>query len=466
VLARRPLLRFTPQAFLVAGALVAALLAGVLLAESPVLGLGFLAAATFVPLAFLNPPLALAGWVTTAFLSGIPGTHGAGSNYALLIVLVAWIGALSGGRTGMRYLAHHHAGQLAAVFSFAAWAAVTLVWAPNPAFAGPDTAMLIVLGVVAFLMTATLVVRPEHARWLAAAFVAGTTLSIMAGVVGGGLSSGGAADSAVSDGGRLQGATNDPNYLAAAIVPAIMLAAGLAARRGRPVVRLGLAAVIAVLALGLAATESRGGFLAAIVVLVGALVVWRGRRLAIAALAVLLVATAGAWFSMSPGSWQRITDMADGGSGRSDIWQVASRVVEAHPIAGVGLGQFPVVSPDYVNRPGAIDRVDLLIDKHILVHNAYLQLWAETGIIGLALFLAVAWASLAAAWRAARWFEEAGDEDMTALARAVFLAILGSLTASIFLSNVDDRRLWVLLALGPALLGIARRVKPQGGPTA
>jgi O-antigen ligase len=466
MVANRPLLRFTPQAFVVAGGLAAAMLAGVLLAQSPVLGLGFLAAVTFVPLAFINPPLALAGWLGTAFLSGIPGTHGAGSNYALLIVALAWFGALAGGRTGLRALARDQVWALTAVIGFAAWVAITLAWAPNAAFAGNETVFKLVISVVGFLMVATLVTRPEHARWIAGAFVAGTALSILAGVAGGGLDSGAAADSAVSDAGRLQGASQDPNYLAAAIVPAIMLAAGLAAQRGRPLLRLGLGVVVAVLAVGLAATESRGGFLAAIVVLVGALIVWRGQRRTIAALTVVLVSVVALWFAASPGSWERVTNVADGGSGRSDIWQVAWRVAEANPIAGVGVGQFPVVSPDYLRRPGAISRVDLLINKRIVVHNTYLQLWAETGMIGLVLFLSVAWAALAASWRAARRFEEAGDQDMTAFSRAVLLATLGALTASIFLSNVDDRRLWVLLALGPALLGIARRVKPQGGPTA
>jgi O-antigen ligase len=322
-----------------------------------------------------------------------------------------------------------------------------------------------VLALAAFLMVATLVTRPEHARWIVIAFVAGTALSILAGVAGGGLGSGAAADSAVSDAGRLQGASQDPNFLAAAIVPAIILAAGLAARRGRPLVRLGLGAVTALLAVGLAATESRGGFLAAIVVLLGALLIWRGQRRTIAAFLVVLVAAAGLWFAASPGSWTRVSTVSDGGSGRADIWTVAWRVVEAHPITGVGLGQFPVVSPDYLRQPGAIDRVDLLINKRIVVHNAYLQLWAETGIIGLALFLSLAWASLASAWRAARRFEAEGNEEMTALSRAVLLAIVGALCASIFLSNIDDRRLWVLLALGPAMLGIARRI-PRGGHAA
>lgn len=448
-------LALTPHALVVAATLLAAVPAGALIAARPTLGVGLLAAAIFVPLAIINPQLALAGWITTLFISGIPGTRGAGSNYALLVVFVVWIGALAGGNTAARELLHRHARLVAAVLGFLAWAAVTLLWAPEMTPAVSSVLLRMAIAAVAFLMVATLVRRPEHVRYVAAAFVAGTALSILAGIAGGGLGSG--ADSAVTDAGRLQGGTHDPNYLAAAIVPAMMMAAGLAARPGRPLLRLGLGAVMALLALGLAATESRGGLLAAAVVLVGAFALWRGRRTVIALFTVVLVVVAGLWFSASPAAWERITNVGDGGSGRSDTWQVAWRVVEAHPVAGAGLAQFPAVSPDFVDRPGALPSIDLLIRERIVVHNVYLQLWAETGIVGLLLFLAVVWGALAACWRAARRFDAAGDASMTALSWATLLATLGALTASVFLSNVDDRRLWVLLGLGPALLLIARR---------
>lgn len=455
---RSSVLRPTPQALLVAAALAAALLVGVLTAERPMLGVGVLAALTLVPLAFVNAPLALSAWVVTALLSGIPGTRGAGSNYVLLIVFVAWLGALAAGHSGVREFAQRQPRLLGAVGAFVAWVAVTLMWAPQPEAGGTETILQLGISVVVFLMVVTLVVRPRHARWLAGAFVAGTALSVMAGAVAGGLDP----TAASGDAGRLEGAVRDPNYLAAAIVPAIMLAAGLAARRDHLMARLGLSAVIALLAVGLAATESRGGFVAAAVVLVGAFVVWRQQRWVIAGVTVLAVTAAAMWFAASPASWQRITDVADGGTGRTDVWQVAWQVVQANPLVGTGVAQFPVVSPEFARTSGAIARLDLLVDERIVVHNAYLELWAETGIVGLALFLSIAGASLSAAWHAARRFERAGDHDMTALARAVLLATAGALTASFFLSNADDRRLWVLLACGPALLAIARRFPDEG----
>jgi O-antigen ligase len=433
-----------------AGALAAATAAGALLAHSPILGVGLLAALTFIPLAFANPALALAGWVVLAFLNGIPGTHGAGSNYALLIVFVAWSGALIAGRADLRTYLRAQPLQAAAVAGMALWPAVTILWATHAGTASPRILQL-VLCVVVFAMTVSLVRRPDHVRWVMLAFVAGTVLSVLIGAATGGLRP----TDALDGGARLTGSGADANYLAAAIVPAIVMAAGLAARRGQPLTRLALVVCVAVLGLGLAATESRGGFLAAGVTCLGALIVFRGRRAQLLGFVLVLCAAAAVWFSVSPGSWERVTSVSDGGSGRTDIWTVATRMAEDHPVVGVGLAQFPVVSPQYLTRPGTLSRGDLLIGQRIVVHNLYLQLWAETGGIGVLLFATVAGGSLLAGRRAARRFEAGGATDLAALANAAMLATAGALTASIFLSNVDDRRTWVLFALGPALLAIS-----------
>lgn len=447
-----------------AAALFAAALCGTLLVRDARLGVAFVGALVYVPVAFLNPPLALSAWATSSFLTALPGM-GAVSNRAFYLLIVVWIGALFARDPAMRARARRRIPMFGGVFAFFAWVLMSMLWAPEFNGDTREFAIGYVLSAAVFLLITTFVLEPRHARWLAAAFIAGTSLSVLAGAVSGGLSTTSAPlDTATSVQGRLQGGVSDPNYLAAACVPAIMLAGGLAARRGQPLIRLVLGVAVAILAVGLAATESRGGLLAAGVVALGALIFWRGRRLIVAVLIVIVGLAGAAWFAASPSSWQRVTASQDGGSGRTEIWDVAWRVVEAQPIAGVGLAQFPVVSPDYIREPGALSRADLFVDKQIVVHNVYLQLWAETGIIGLLLFLSVAVRSLLAGRRAADRFERAGDVDMAMLSRAGMLALVGALTAAFFLSNLDDRRLWLLIAFGPTLLAIARQGERTSAP--
>lgn len=77
--------------------------------------------------------------------------------------------------------------------------------------------------------------------------------------------------------------------------------------------------------------------------------------------------------------------------------------------------------------------------------------------MGFALYLSVVMIMLRCAWRAAGRFERLGDTAMASLSRAVIVGVLAMLTAALFISSQTDRRIWVLLAMGPALLAASRR---------
>jgi O-antigen ligase len=271
--------------------------------------------------------------------------------------------------------------------------------------------------------------------------------------------------SAATDAARLSGGAGNPNILAAGLVAATVLAAGLAAASHSAVVRVAAVAAVAVLTAGLVASQSRGGIVAALVTVVAALVFFRRRRAYVAAVALVALGVALAWFTASPSAWDRVTSFDNGGSGRSDIWTVAWRVFEDHEVVGAGLNNFAVVAGDYLRRPGTLQRGDLIVDKPHVVHNTYLQLLAENGVVGCALFLVIAIGSLRAAWTAGMRFEARGQTGGEVLARAVLVAGIAMLAAGFFASSGVDRRLWILFALGPALLHIASRNPPApAGP--
>jgi O-antigen ligase len=156
-----------------------------------------------------------------------------------------------------------------------------------------------------------------------------------------------------------------------------------------------------------------------------------------------------------------VTDTADQGNGRGSLWKVAGRIFSDHPVAGVGLNNYRTFAPRYVDGPGQLTFVNFIAERPHVVHNVYLQMLVEVGIIGTALFLLLAASSLAAALRSSRQYERKGDPDSAALSRGIFVAILAGMAASFFISNGDGFMIWVLLALGTVLIRDAER--PQEG---
>jgi O-antigen ligase len=130
------------------------------------------------------------------------------------------------------------------------------------------------------------------------------------------------------------------------------------------------------------------------------------------------------------------------------------------PIAGVGLDNFSLRSLEYTREPGGLD--DLIpIEEGQPVHNGYLSYLAETGIIGLTLYLALAVAVLRAGARAASYFEIAEDHAAATMTRATIVALFGILSAVFFLPNAGDKRIFALMALALASFAVAKRAHRQ-----
>ena len=168
----------------------------------------------------------------------------------------------------------------------------------------------------------------------------------------------------------------------------------------------------------------------------------------------------------TPGALERVTTLDNGGNGRTELWTIAWKMSGDNPVVGVGLNQFREQSMDYVREPGNLEFVELIVESPHIVHNAYLQMLAETGVVGLVLFLTVLALCLGASIRALRLAREADRRDLTALAQGVVVAQAGFLAAMFFLSIGNDFRLWLLLGLGPALLAAVQTSTRPAGPVA
>lgn len=439
-----------------------AALAGLALALSPPLGLAVTAALVYLTIALYSLELAIVLWLPLAFLDGLAVFNLAVKAGGLLLVAL-WMVDAGGYRERIAATFARHPVLWASLAGLLLWHSLSLVWASDRGEVLADLwhwyadALLL-------LVVATTFASVRGIRLIVVAFVVGAVVSVVQGIAAGDLS--GSAAVVAETGGRLGGGLGDPNFLAAAIVPAMVLALALVPGARSLLGRWALLGALPLLAIGLAASESRGGLLAAVAAMLAAIFVFKRQRARVVGFAAVAVVVVGTWFVISPTAWERVTETESGGSGRSEIWKVALRVVEDEPVLGVGLHNFSVVSDDYVREPGSLERVDLILDRGEVVHNAYLQLLAETGVIGLALFLAVVLGCLRAAWRSIRLFEVRGESSLATLAQGYVVASAGMLAAAFFISSGVDKRLWALLALGPVLAAVAQRPRGDAGPRA
>jgi len=161
-----------------------------------------------------------------------------------------------------------------------------------------------------------------------------------------------------------------------------------------------------------------------------------------------------------PQALARITEFrANQGSGRVDLWHVGLQVFRSHPIIGVGAGNFQVVEPAYSITDINLTRPDLVVDLTKVVHNTYLQVLAEVGLIGFALFASIIVSAFALGMRAIRTFSKLHDLEMEILARGLVIGTIGMLAAFFFISAQHAKQIPLLLGALAALFAISRRAK-------
>ena len=454
----------TPGASWIAfGAVVLACAVGFVLADRPLVGVGMLVALVYVPLAVVRLPLAIALWSPLVFLEGVPALNSA-SKVAGLLLTAAWLASLfAGSRADAVAVLRRNRALLWTLGALLTWLTLSVLWADSPGDVLSDAWHWWAVALL-FLIVSSSLPTVRSVQWVMIGMLAGALASVLIGLASGELTRAVVA----TDVDRLNSGAGDPNVLAAGLVAATILAFSLMVPLRKPMWRWALLVSVIVLLFGLVATQSRGGSLAAVVAALATIVVYRRQRVAVGG--ALLVATGAliVLFAMFPATWHRVTSYSDEGNGRTELWTLAWRMTEAHPALGIGLNNFSVDAPRYVVDPGELKYVQIVIAILPVVHNIYLQLLAENGVIGLLLFLAIAGRCMYAAWSAGRRFDAHGDPIGTALSRAVLVGGISVLAAGFFLSAAVDLRLWLFFALGIAVSELstapARRRRQDGAP--
>jgi len=215
-------------------------------------------------------------------------------------------------------------------------------------------------------------------------------------------------------------------------------------------------------------TYSRGGFLALIVV--AGLMLWHRRTkpvyiLAIAVTALVVYQFVPAQYKARLSTLTELVGLVSGNQtavsdtsirGRQSEVTAAWEMFADHPIVGVGLANFNNNYLDYAKHLGLDTR-----GEERSAHSLYLEIAAETGIIGILAFSLILGVAFQHLFLAYRTFLENGQRDYAYLTWALTVGLVGYLTGSLFLHLGYPRYFWLLIGLVIATRYVADHEKAR-----
>jgi putative inorganic carbon (hco3(-)) transporter len=245
------------------------------------------------------------------------------------------------------------------------------------------------------------------------------------------------------------GLFENPNNLGAFFAIAFPLTAVLALE-SRGLARAGFAGLAVAILGGEVATATRGGFLG---ILAAALVLaWRLGRRRPAAVAGLLALSLALFLAASPPEYvERLgtilapeRDALGSAQERLVLLAHAVDVVAHHPVVGVGMGNYPLYSIDWVDA-----------------HNSPLQIAAELGLAGLVAYLTVIGATYTLLVRASRDVPAPGAGRLGAGLQAALAAYFVS---GLFGSYQYSWVLHYLVGLSVGTAALTCEMRERAGP--
>lgn len=229
-------------------------------------------------------------------------------------------------------------------------------------------------------------------------------------------------------------------------------AAGHGSRTRRLLHVIGLLLLTAALALSL----TRGVWVAyAGVLLLAGLFGGRRGRLGTA----VGVGVCGLLFVTAVGGFQeRVRTFFDleafGNIGRQQIWRANWDMVQERPLTGWGYGNYKQFREPFYERYPQYPQAD----RYSHAHNNFLQVWVDTGLLGLAAFGWLVWTILWRGWRAV-----AGQrtEPLRSLSWGVWLGLVGFLLGGLTQYNLGDAEVAMVWW---ASIGLLLRIETFAAP--
>lgn len=138
---------------------------------------------------------------------------------------------------------------------------------------------------------------------------------------------------------------------------------------------------------------------------------------------------------------------------RYHLWQAGWRMWLDNPLQGVGIGMYPEQLINY-----ARDTVPIIyLIPGLVTHNMYIQVLAETGIVGFSLFALMLMISLRSLWNTGK----VGNDNMLFLRNAWFIVFLLMLLGGMTKSDQIDKLIWLVMGISVFFRNNAQVSEPE-----
>lgn len=429
----------------------AAPLFGALAVYSPKYALGGLAFAALMALAFWRLAAGVAVFTVLTFPAHLPGSIGVGATVAKplgIVLILAWLAVIGGRRASAQLITRDRPTLFWVVTTFVVFAAASALWATDVTQTRFQLSRLVQVALFMFVVY-TAASTAASFRTVVWGYLAGSVVAAVYSI---------ATNSYGQTNGRLSGIF-DPNYFAAALIPAIIVSCYLVLTSVSRRTRLVGLAVFGIDCVAFALTQSRGG-IAGLAVAFLVAIVFAGRarpRIVVVVLGVLavgLIYYVVARPAHLAGSFSGT--LASASSGRSDEWKIALRMLADHPAGGVGLGNYVVLEPSYATHSFNLNFAPIVVSDPRVAHSAYLQIAAELGLVGLALFVAIIVLVILMSARALPSFASHAS-GLEFYSRGLVSGAIGMFVAYAFLTAEYEKQLWLVLGMLASTPALAKR---------
>lgn len=132
----------------------------------------------------------------------------------------------------------------------------------------------------------------------------------------------------------------------------------------------------------------------------------------------------------------------NGEQDRLIAWKAGLRMIEAHPVTGIGLGQFKPKMDIYADPGTRIDSI---------AHNTYLEIAAETGLPNFLVFMALLFFTYRSLSLTRRRASNIGPPLVHLAATGIQAGLVGFIVGAFFLSAEHMKLFWLWMFLSMAL---------------